>query len=296
MKRTDRRTRIAGGGLGHTYAYERMWSSFGNGVGGASVVMFDEPVTLDGDFWLVNRGYAPLATTDFNMEYDEEPDSEHSFTSSDGIENLEPSTIGDYMLRAYVEPIQRIYATAGMARNSGANNTQWRSQYSVLNTGDDLVEAEALLVSSDGVTAAAGLVGPGQLVVWDDVISDLFGITDETTGSIVLDADGRERFRKYLPFKSFVNTIEDYPYPYIIGGTCWEFPCIVPSDWEAQNIQQPNNPQTVEDMKAALDAVVLKRPRQRPAAYRSQRDSPRLEPLARLRLRAVHEERIVTGR
>jgi hypothetical protein len=75
---------------------------------------------------------------------------------------------------------------------------------------------------------------------------------------IVLDADGQERFRKYLPFKSFVNTIEDYPYPYIIGGTCWEFPCIVPSDWEAQNIQQPNNPKTVEDMKAALDAVVIK--------------------------------------
>ena len=75
---------------------------------------------------------------------------------------------------------------------------------------------------------------------------------------LVLDADGNERFRKYLPFKSFVNTIEDYPYPYIIGGTCWEFPCIVPSDWEAQNIQKPNNPQTVEDMKAALDAVVIK--------------------------------------
>jgi hypothetical protein len=75
---------------------------------------------------------------------------------------------------------------------------------------------------------------------------------------LVLDANGQERFRKYLPFKSFVNTIEDYPYPYIIGGTCWEFPCIVPSDWEAQNIQQPNNPQTVEDMKAALDAVVIK--------------------------------------
>ncbi len=33
---------------------------------------------------------------------------------------------------------------------------------------------------------------------------------------------------------------------------------MVPSDWEAQNIQQPNNPKTVEDMKAALDAVVIK--------------------------------------
>ena len=33
-------------------------------------------------------------------------------------------------------------------------------------------------------------MGPGQRVGWNDVIGDLFGITDETTGSIVLDADG----------------------------------------------------------------------------------------------------------
>ncbi|CAN5846744.1 hypothetical protein BH23PLA1_BH23PLA1_01220 [soil metagenome] len=75
---------------------------------------------------------------------------------------------------------------------------------------------------------------------------------------LVLDPDGQERFGKYLPFPSFVNTIEDYPYPYIIGGTCWEFPCVVPSDWEAQNLQGVNNPKTVEDLKAALDAIVIK--------------------------------------
>jgi putative membrane-bound dehydrogenase-like protein len=75
---------------------------------------------------------------------------------------------------------------------------------------------------------------------------------------LVLDPDGTERFRKYLPFPSFVNTIEDYPYPYVIGGSCWEFPCVVPSDWEAQNLHRPNNPRTVADMKAALDSVVIK--------------------------------------
>ncbi|MCG8650346.1 MAG: FG-GAP-like repeat-containing protein, partial [Pirellulales bacterium] len=31
------------------------------------------------------------------------------------------------------------------------------------------------------------------------------------------------------------------------------------ADWEAQNLHQPNNPKTVADMKAALDATVLKR-------------------------------------
>jgi putative membrane-bound dehydrogenase-like protein len=75
---------------------------------------------------------------------------------------------------------------------------------------------------------------------------------------LVFDPDGRERFRKYLPFPSFVNTIENYPYPYVIGNLCWEFPCIVPSDWEAQNIQKQGNPKTLEDLKAALDLVVLK--------------------------------------
>lgn len=70
--------------------------------------------------------------------------------------------------------------------------------------------------------------------------------------------DGSERFRRYLPFPNFVNTINDYPYPYVIGGMCWEFPCVVPSDWSAQHVQKPNNPDTVRDLKLALDAAVIK--------------------------------------
>lgn len=70
--------------------------------------------------------------------------------------------------------------------------------------------------------------------------------------------DGTERFRRYVPFANFVNTIEDYPYPYVIGGMCWEFPCVVPSDWSANHVQKPDNPDTVRDWKLALDACVLK--------------------------------------
>ena len=92
--------------------------------------------------------------------------------------------------------------------------------------------------------------------------SSVFNITTsrdpDLPGQIVIDGTGQPRFRKYLPFPSFVNTIEDYPYPYVIGDRCWEFPCVVPSDWEAQHLHQPNNPLTVEDLKAALDAVVIK--------------------------------------
>ena len=72
-------------------------------------------------------------------------------------------------------------------------------------------------------------------------------------------ATARSDFRKYIPFPSFVNTIENYPYPYVIGRMCWEFPCIVPSDWEGQNLHKPNSPRTLEDLKAALDGVVLKK-------------------------------------
>jgi putative membrane-bound dehydrogenase-like protein len=90
----------------------------------------------------------------------------------------------------------------------------------------------------------------------------------EIPKELLTDADGREKFRKYIPKgmkrngiaqDNFVNWIENYPYPYVINDLCWEFPCMVPSDWEAQFLQQPNNPETVEDMKTALDITVLKK-------------------------------------
>jgi len=72
--------------------------------------------------------------------------------------------------------------------------------------------------------------------------------------------DGKERFKKYLPTdREFVNWIENYPYPYVIGKYCWQFPCMTPSDWEAQHLHKPNNPVTVRDWKAALDCTVLKK-------------------------------------
>jgi putative membrane-bound dehydrogenase-like protein len=76
------------------------------------------------------------------------------------------------------------------------------------------------------------------------------------------------KFRKYLAtetnaitrvsMKSFVTTIDDYPYPYVIGKLCWEFPAMVPSDWEANNLHGPTNGITVEDWKWALDDTVKK--------------------------------------
>ena len=94
----------------------------------------------------------------------------------------------------------------------------------------------------------------------DSSVFNLFTPNDrELPKPLVQNEDGSERFRRYIPFPSFVNTIENYPYPYVIGRSCWQFPCMVPSDWEAQNIQKPNNPRTLADLKLALDATVMKR-------------------------------------
>ena len=75
-----------------------------------------------------------------------------------------------------------------------------------------------------------------------------------------------DHFRRYFPtatnavtkksLANFGTYIEDYPYPYVINRTCWEFPALVPSDWEAFNAHGPTNAATVADWQLALDAVV----------------------------------------
>ncbi len=77
-----------------------------------------------------------------------------------------------------------------------------------------------------------------------------------------------ERYTKYFPTQlrppmkktlgDYAGFIDDYPYPYIIGNTCWEFPCIVPSDWESYNAIGAKAPVMLEDWKAGLDGVVAK--------------------------------------
>jgi putative membrane-bound dehydrogenase-like protein len=103
----------------------------------------------------------------------------------------------------------------------------------------------------------------------DSSVMNLLTTNDSTLpAALVLDQDGREKFRKYFPgatneitrvdLSAFATTVDDYPYPYVINHLCWEFPCVVPSDWEAANAQGPTNTTTLNDWKAALDAVVLK--------------------------------------
>ena len=109
----------------------------------------------------------------------------------------------------------------------------------------------------------------GQFLTLDSSVMNIPTAEDRALPrELVADAGGQSRFQKYLPsetnattrvsMKSFVTTIQDYPYPYVIGHRCWEFPCAVPSDWEAHNLHGSTNGVTVADWKAALDITVLK--------------------------------------
>jgi len=100
----------------------------------------------------------------------------------------------------------------------------------------------------------------GKFLAIDTSVFNLTTSADpDLPRDLVVDAGGKDRLRKYVPFPSFVNTIENYPYPYVIGRLCWEFPCAVPSDWEAHNLNKPFSPLSVADMKASIDAVVVKK-------------------------------------
>ncbi len=94
----------------------------------------------------------------------------------------------------------------------------------------------------------------------DTSVFHVFTAADPVVGeSAGFDPDGRAKFAKYVPYeRSFVNTIENYPYPYVIGGLCWEFPCVAPSDWSAQHLHKPNNPKTIDDWLTAIDLTVKK--------------------------------------
>jgi putative membrane-bound dehydrogenase-like protein len=107
----------------------------------------------------------------------------------------------------------------------------------------------------------SGTTASGRYLQIDSSVFNLITPNDPSLPrELVWDTDGRERFRKYLPRdRSFVNYIEDYPYPYLIGGNCWEFPCAMPSDWAAQHWHKPRNPITLRDWKAYLDSVVIKK-------------------------------------
>src|SRR5262245_59468035 len=64
----------------------------------------------------------------------------------------------------------------------------------------------------------------GQFLRMDSSVVMLLTASD--TGprrELLVDPDGRPKFLKYVPFPSFTTTVENYPYPWVIGNVCWEF-------------------------------------------------------------------------
>ncbi len=101
----------------------------------------------------------------------------------------------------------------------------------------------------------------GNFLEIDSSVFQLITSDDpELPRQLVLEDGDKERFRKYVPTdRLMVNLIENYPYPYIIGRLVWEFPCLMPSDWDAQHLNGKCSPKTVVDLKHAVDATVIKR-------------------------------------
>ncbi len=108
----------------------------------------------------------------------------------------------------------------------------------------------------------------GRWLSMDSSVMMLYTTNDPSLPRELVVEGGHERFRKYFPtpaagsakvsLGAFAGYIRDYPYPYVIGPGCWEFPCAVPSDWEAFNAHGATNSATLSDWKAALDATVIK--------------------------------------
>ncbi|MBN00839.1 MAG: dehydrogenase [Planctomycetaceae bacterium] len=99
----------------------------------------------------------------------------------------------------------------------------------------------------------------GNFLQMSSSVCQLFTSDDPTLPrELVYTENGTERFARYAPFESFVNKIENYPYPYVIGRICWEFPCMIPDDWQGQNLFGNANRQTAIDYIAAIDATVAK--------------------------------------
>ncbi|MCH2211741.1 MAG: c-type cytochrome [Fuerstiella sp.] len=101
----------------------------------------------------------------------------------------------------------------------------------------------------------------GRFLHIDSSVFNIFTSHDpQIPRELIFDADGKEKFGKYVPYdRSFVNSIENYPYPYVINRLCWEFPCVTPSDWSAQHYHKEKcSPKTVRDLKAAIDITVIK--------------------------------------
>jgi peptidoglycan/xylan/chitin deacetylase (PgdA/CDA1 family) len=100
----------------------------------------------------------------------------------------------------------------------------------------------------------------GNYLYLDSSVLTVFTADDGSLArGLVTTAQGEPRLLRYAPReRSFVNYVENYPYPYVIARLCWEIPGGLPDDWMGFNRNNMSSPSTLEDMLAAVDCTVAK--------------------------------------
>ena len=88
----------------------------------------------------------------------------------------------NYMLRATLEPVggggsaEYTYLTAGIARSAGLQGSLWRSKVGLLNRSGGAASTTLSYVRPSTTTTAQVNLIDGELVAWDNVLEDLFGL------------------------------------------------------------------------------------------------------------------------
>ena len=103
----------------------------------------------------------------------------------------------------------------------------------------------------------------GEFLAMDSSIFTYFTADDPALPrDLLFEADGREKFGKFvrgIPYtRHYHNSVVNYPYPYVINGTIWELPAMIPGDAHGVHAYKAKNPQTVADWQRAIDLTVLK--------------------------------------
>lgn len=164
--------------------------STGDGTGTVRV-NFPSPVTLNGDFWVINRGDSSHAGGDFNMEFDSGSNVGRSFVSTIGLAGLSITNSGNYILSANLQPISAggaiSYWVATAARSAGAEGSLWRTNLGAFNPSGSLVNALVRYRKTGGGTVSRTVPIPAKgQVVLDDVVGFL---GSNGTGSLEVSSD-----------------------------------------------------------------------------------------------------------
>ena len=167
----------------------------GDGQGWYEVTL-DTPVTLDGDFWLVMRGDPRWQGEDFNMDFDETSLSGQSLGSDSGIAGLQLAP-RNFMLRATLEeggggpgygdgPYN--YHVGAIVHSTGVGGAFFRTKMGVLNLSGSNATVTLTYFWNNGPTTVTRTVAGGRLQAWDDLALTVFGLGQNTSGSVLVNS------------------------------------------------------------------------------------------------------------